>query len=214
MYASTGTCGIIGSIFENFNTTANQACCGCGGGSKDGTVTTLFPTPAQTSAAPTTTTVPPSNGPSSPPSIAPTAAKEGKFQKFALRYRVSTSNELEVRNCNWLSKRPINMIQKYCRNKKYQLYTEGFLPASRVCFDTCANYCVQQADNAVFMLGTKLSETGDEVLKLRQCKYLRSLTVKKLAEVCETKVEVDIKTRYGIASEVCTKTCVNSTKAC
>ena len=189
---------------------------------------TDFPTPLPSqmqlsSEAPVSS--PPSSSPTSTPSSNLTAEptkqvpKEGKYTKFALRY--NKNNILILRNCNWLQKRPTKLIRKYCSRKKFQLYTRTtsneeattntfYLPASQICFETCAPFCVEERQNSVFVLGKDQSE--NEELMLRQCKWLAKQQPLRIAEICDMDEEFD--TMYGLAYQVCTNTCEASAYAC
>ena len=159
--------------------------------------------------------------PSSIPTTEPTkeVPKEGKYNKFALRY--NKNDILILRNCNWLQKRPTKLIRKYCSRKKFQLYTRttyngevttniSYLPASQICFESCAPFCVEERQNSFFVLGKDQSES--EELMLRQCKWLAKQQPLRIAEICDMDEEFD--TTYGLASQVCTNTCEASSKAC
>lgn len=166
-----------------------------------------------------TSTVTPTDSPSE-------VKKEGRYAKFALRY-YSNENYLLTKTCNWLQKRPNAIKRKYCRNKKYQLYYKdiiknnitNYLPASRICFETCSSYCVEQRSNALFIVGTTVDiNSGKENVKLRQCKWLQVQTQDVIDETCKMEKNglgtgLNDNIMYGVASDVCTEICV-SDKSC
>ena len=153
-----------------------------------------------------------------PPSAAPSSEppeQEKKFGKVVLRRKAN--GNLLIRTCNWLSKKSEKLKRKFCCNKKYQLYSEGYLPASRRCFTTCAPYCVKESLSAKFLLRSTIDPvSGKEVARTRQCKWLKKQDSGKINSICSTDVsaKITINTRYGQASEVCTETCTGSVNAC
>jgi len=151
----------------------------------------------------------PSTVPSQLPSLPPSA--EGRYNRFALRYDVN--NTLITRSCNWLRMKPEVEKAAVCERKNYQLYTDEYLPASQVCFETCEPYCVEEALNAKFAFETSLDSSGRIVEETRQCKWLMEKKVSDVIDnICSSTTEFDSK--YGQALEVCTKTCPDSPNAC
>ena len=132
--------------------------------------------------------------------------------------RKKVNSNLLLRTCNWLSKKPQELKRIFCRNKKYQLYSEGYLPASRKCFTTCAPYCFEESLSAKFLLRTTIIDpnSGKEVAKTCQCKWLKKQNSNTINRICSTDIStnITINTRYGQASEVCTETCSGSPNAC
>mmetsp|Transcript_14314 Transcript_14314/g.18081 ORF Transcript_14314/g.18081 Transcript_14314/m.18081 type:complete len:361 (-) Transcript_14314:3-1085(-) len=153
--------------------------------------------------------VAPSNTPSHSPSLPPTL--EGRYNRFALRY--DANNALVTRSCNWLQMKPEPEVAAICQRKNFQLYTDEYLPASQVCFETCEPYCVEQALNAKFVLETSLDSSGEMVEEIRQCKWLiEKKTSEVIQQICSSTTEFESK--YGQAEEVCTEICPRSPKAC
>lgn len=150
----------------------------------------------------------PSSAPSHSPSLPPSL--EGRYAKFALRYDIN--NTLLTRSCNWLRMKPETNQTAICEKKYYQLYADGFFPASQVCFETCMPYCVEQALNAKFVLENFLDSSGQIVEEIRQCKWLEKKSSDEINLICSAQIEFH--SRYGKAEEVCTSLCPDSPKAC
>lgn len=151
----------------------------------------------------------PSTSPTSPPSV--TGGEEGKYNKFALRKKPDGS--ILRKSCFWLSGKSDELKKKFCQVKKYQLYADGYLPASRVCFQTCAPYCVQQALAAKFIFKIQTDpKTGEEVEILHQCRWLQRKSPAEINAICNSTFDSD--TGYGPASEVCTTICPESPNTC
>ena len=130
--------------------------------------------------------------------------KEKPFAKFIQKY--NKNGKLVQKNCKWLKERKnVKLIEKICQNKKFQLYDDTVLPASRICPITCEPYsCVQEKDTAFFYLGLK-----DGVADIRSCKWLSKLSAEKISDFCRPSHGY-LKGRYGYGYEVCTTTCPDS----
>lgn len=131
--------------------------------------------------------------------------------KFALNYK---KDKLTVKSCNWLSQKNEKIKSKICQNKKFQLYAEGYLPASRICQVTCAEYnCVQQKYSSRFVFNAYLDSTSG-VMKpiIRQCNILYKMDEEERSQICAPtdKKLAYIDTRIGYGWEVCTEFCASS----
>jgi hypothetical protein len=132
---------------------------------------------------------------------------ESKYHKFA--YRVKTGETI-TKNCNWLSKSSEKIISRACRKKKFQIYTDEYLPASQVCPMTCQDFCPEEHPTAKFIAGVKIDgDSGKEIPMIRSCKWLATKTNKQRRRLClplESNARY-LKTDYDYGWKVCTSTC-------
>jgi dihydroxyacetone kinase DhaKLM complex PTS-EIIA-like component DhaM len=138
---------------------------------------------------------------------------EGDFQKFVQKIVGPEEEDVITKTCKWLRNSKAGVKAKTCGSKKFQLYTDKYLPASRVCPVTCGPYCSEERFNALFLKGMVLDEeTGKEVPDLRTCKWLAKQESSKLSDLCwPTDTQLDqLNTMYGYGGEVCTTTCPNT----
>lgn len=135
---------------------------------------------------------------------------EGQYDTFALEY--NDENTLLTENCKWLQEQSKRKIRRICSAKKFQLYREGMLPASRVCTTTCKRFdCVAESNNAKFLAAAEYDQkSGSEVEEVRSCKQLKKhpRIMKMLCE--ELPIFGFMNSEYGHAYEVCTSTCNSS----
>ena len=142
------------------------------------------------------------------PSMTPT--KEQKIESpdaiFLLRIK-RRDNSLVLKKCEWLTQRTPTMIEFICTKMKFQKYKSGYLPASRICFETCRDYCVKQSDSAKFLAGYETLENGEYSEILRRCKWLTKQNEYMIDSYCSSSIELPFDTYYGEAKDVCTTTC-------
>ena len=131
---------------------------------------------------------------------------ESPQAKFLLRIR-RKDDSLMLKTCRWLSQKTPNMIEFICTKMKFQKYTSGHLPASRICFETCANYCVIESANAKFVAGYETSENGEHTEIIRRCKWLTKKNEGLIQSYCSSSMNLPFDTNYGEAKDVCTTTC-------
>lgn len=133
--------------------------------------------------------------------------KEGQFNKFALRAK---AGEVVVRTCKWLGKKPEAMKEKICARKKFQVYAQGNLPASRMCPITCEPYgCVEEKENVRFLYDAVVNDNGNLEPAFRNCRFLSRLEGDELQNVCwpNNKNLAYLDSKYGFGWEVCTTSC-------
>jgi len=170
---------------------------------------------------PTDATDSPSDYPSSTPTYtqAPTETQnyENPYALFLLKETLLEDGILlpSVRPCKWLAKRPFTVRRRYCSSKKYQLFSpeDGLAPASRTCRNTCSPFCVKEVANSNFLFGSRRNEDGDEVVSMRQCKWIKKQKPNRIATICSNTVIFpgNVYGVYGQAFEVCTETCASCT---
>ncbi len=139
--------------------------------------------------------------------------RETKFNRFLLKR--NKSGTLIVKNCQWLATKPWKARGNICRNKKFQVYVEDLLPASRMCQITCAPFsCVQEKPTAKFLYDAVFDEDGRLRPSYRQCKFLTTVRSEQLEEICwpSNKNMAYLDSKYGYGWEVCTDSCPNTCK--
>lgn len=135
---------------------------------------------------------------------------EGQYNHFSLRYRMDGS--LVVRTCKWLNERPDKLKKQICSRKKYQLYKEGYTPASISCPVTCSdNDCIEENRNAKFFAGFERdSRTGKDVPVLHKCNWLARQRFTDIVNYCYYPPKrLNHNLKYGDARKICTRTCKN-----
>ncbi len=136
--------------------------------------------------------------------------QEWETGKFAFNYK---KNKLNLKSCKWLSQKNDVTKSKICQNKKFQLYAEGYLPASRVCPITCAEYnCVQQKSNSMFVYDAYVDFKGIMKPIIRKCNFLGKKDEEERSQSCAptNKKLAYVDTRIGYGWEVCTEFCASS----
>jgi hypothetical protein len=136
---------------------------------------------------------------------------EDENNEFAHKY---DGSNVTVKTCHWLKDQPDDKKEKYCSKKQYQIYKDGYKPASRVCPVTCHPYnCVEEKKNAKYLSKVEMDgRTG--LLKdiTSQCKSLSSLPKHEQMVICNVPPSSKSTNGYGSAKEVCTTSCPNSCK--
>ena len=136
---------------------------------------------------------------------------EKRFSKFAHKFK---DGKLTTKTCQWLSTQTSNKKRGLCRAKRFQLYSQGYLPASRMCRETCSQFnCVQEKLVSQFLHSTQINEiTGELEANTRQCRMLLGKKPEKIIEFCwpsDTDL-VYLDTQYGYGWQVCTSSCPGS----
>lgn len=148
---------------------------------------------------------------SSQPSISPSSPqpiRENPHAKFLLK---DDETRRVVRKCKWLAKKSIDKQRNICTSKYLQRLnslSDNLGPASIICFDTCAPYCPEEADNAKFVFETKAKNDGKIEVVTRQCKWLAKRRPARKVEICSNIVDYDGYV-YGQAYQVCTSQCLS-----
>jgi len=136
----------------------------------------------------------------------PTNSPEQLNARFYLKN--GEDGEPVTKSCFWLQQRPDNIrTKKICTKRWYQKFSEakGLRPASLVCFETCADYCVWEYPKAVYLHGVREDEEGNEVPITKTCQWLSKRPELNKMNICNNHVDFD--TVYGQASQICTTTC-------
>ncbi len=146
----------------------------------------------------------------SSPTPSPQRQIEDPWARFLLRKTVNDdgTTDLTSRNCFWLANyNSQNMQRIICKNAIYQVYDEefGLSPASQVCFDTCADYCVEETAQAQFVFSSWINNNNEVVVSTKTCQWLTLQPQATIATVCDRKI--DTESIYGQAGEICTDTC-------
>lgn len=144
----------------------------------------------------------------------PVVKPEMPNKEFLLKYKKddTTGDTVAVKKpCDYINEKieKLDTKRRICANKKRQIYSEeeGVGPASVTCHDTCGPFCAAEKDNVKFLLRSFLSDTGEERLVAKQCKWLNRKTAEEIEEICSGYVYVRESSIYGQASDVCTRTC-------
>merc|ERR1712183_426953 len=113
-----------------------------------------------------------------------------------------------VRRCKWLARSPVNVKKRICAAKRYQSYSAeaNLAPASRLCFTTCAPFCLNEYDDAKFIFDKNVKDNGEIEIFTRQCQWLARKDSNRIAKICAKNVDYEGFV-YGQASQICTKTC-------
>ena len=151
----------------------------------------------------------PTPSPVSLPSIpAPTELNvEDPYARFCLRVLEENGEFITIdKNCLWLANEEIANKRRICQNEVFQLYSEkdNLSPASQVCLETCADYCVYQFDQAKFAYSW-VNQENEIIISTATCKWLSMQTESTVTHFCSQKA--DFESIYGDPAEICTQTC-------
>ena len=119
------------------------------------------------------------------------------FEKENAKFAMKINGKVTAKKCKWLKKQTKKMIKKYCGSKKFQVYSKRYLPASRVCQETCASIYVKESKKAMF--------TSPVFGKPKSCNWLQKQSPELIDEICT--LQNPAPQAHGNADEVCTKTC-------
>ena len=136
---------------------------------------------------------------------------EKPHNHFALKYR--EHHRLILRSCKWLGNKPDAMKKRICSNKRFQLYADGYMPASISCPETCSkNNRIEERQNAMFFAGYEDVQTGKDSPVIRRCKWLAKQEITSRIKFCHypPKRLFGDKIKYGDAKDICPKTCENN----
>ena len=127
--------------------------------------------------------------------------------------RQPKNKKLLKRSCGWLQGKKWNQKKKFCTLPKFNLFVEGQQqPASQVCFETCANFCVKQNNKLRFYAETQVVE-GEVVAKSRNCNWLKKQSEDIQDLYCAEDYDVAVETVFVSAAKVCTNTCASCDKS-
>lgn len=151
--------------------------------------------------------------PSASPSIE--IPREKPYSIFLLKnILIQNQTTVETRKCKWLRNRPISSRKRICSSKRYQVYFEeaNLGPASNICFETCAPFCVKQFDSGKFIFNKITNENGEATIITKQCKWLAKKDQNFISETCKKKIDY-YGYIFGQAWQVCTDLCSSCTSA-
>lgn len=133
--------------------------------------------------------------------------KEFAFKRFTNK---AGKEKLRTRSCDWLAIQPPSKITKICKEAKFQIYKNGFLPASRMCSKTCwenDGYCIKEHPSAEFLYDWEISEDGKYVPTTRQCSEVAGLIEEYgFNAVCHPRHDY-LDTKHGYGIYVCPESC-------
>ena len=142
--------------------------------------------------------------------------KDSKSKK-AFAFKIKTSNNAEKekvtsKSCGWLANQAPSKITRICTREKFQIYKNGYLPASRMCRKTCwenDGYCIEENPSAEFLFDWEISEDGEYVPITRRCSEIAGMIESfGLYEVCYPQHDY-IATKHGYGMYVCPESCAS-----
>ena len=156
-YSIGSNCAQHGDSFVNDGFTANQACCGCGGGttSNDGGPTRAPTAPGSPTRAPTPAPTPdPTPSPTRSPTAAPTASDDdvsgGLCQDSAGRFSIENGR---TKNCKWAS---LSNTDKRCNRGDTAASCPVTCGADCACFDTEGSFTINGKERDCEWVARKL----------------------------------------------------------